>query len=219
VKFYGHDRVDGILADLGVSSHQFDEADRGFSTRWDGLLDMRMDRQQALSAREVVNTYSERDLIHLLSAYGEIRNARTLAAALIQARISETIESTGQLREIAGKCAPRGKQNQYLAQVFQAIRIEVNDELGALRTFLEESAVVLKPGGRLVVISYHSLEDRLVKNFMIHGNFQGQAEKDLYGNVLRPLEPVHRKPFTPEKEEIEKNNRARSARMRVAKKI
>lgn len=215
LKFYGVKQVDGILADLGVSSHQFDEATRGFSTRFEGVLDMRMDQRAPLTAREVVNDYALNDLIHILSAYGEIRNARTLAAAIVRGRGGKGIRRNEELKEIALQVAPRGKENKYLAQLFQAIRIEVNDELGALREFLEQTAEVLRPGGRLVVMSYHSLEDRPVKNFFNTGNFQGKMEKDFYGNVIRPFTPENRKPIVPEEEEIKKNSRARSAKLRI----
>jgi 16S rRNA (cytosine1402-N4)-methyltransferase len=216
LRLHGIKAVDGILADLGVSSHQFDVPERGFSTRWDGELDMRMDRNQPLTAREVVNTYEEKDLIHLFSAYGEIKNARTLANAIVMERSKNEIVMSAELKAIAERVAPRGKLMKYLAQVYQAIRIEVNDELGALREFLEQTKDVLKPDGRLVVISYHSLEDRLVKNFMGKGDLKGRETKDFYGNVLRPFDPVNRKIITPEMGEIEKNNRARSAKLRIA---
>ena len=216
LRLHGVKAVDGILADLGVSSHQFDVPERGFSTRWDGELDMRMDRNQPLTAREVINTYEEKDLIHLFSAYGEIKNARTLAKEIIMDRSKEEIVMSAHLKAIAERVAPRGKLMKYLAQVYQAIRIEVNDELGALREFLEQTKEVLKPDGRLVVISYHSLEDRLVKNFIAKGDLKGKETKDFYGNVLRPFDPVNRKIITPAMGEIEKNNRARSAKLRIA---
>ncbi len=216
LKFHGHKQVDGILADLGVSSHQFDQGERGFSTRWDGELDMRMDQGQALSARSLVNETSERDLIHLLSMYGEIKNARTLASAIVQARSEREIVTSSELKAIAEKVAPKGKLMKYLAQVFQAIRIEVNDEMAVLREFLEQTKDVVKTEGRLVVISYHSLEDRLAKNYMMKGNLKGKEEKDFYGNLLRPFDPINRKLITPSEEEIERNSRARSARLRIA---
>lgn len=218
LKFHGVTRVDGVLADLGVSFHQFDEADRGFSTRFDGVLDMRMDQSQRKSAVEVINETQEADLVHLLSAYGEIKNARTLASRIVQARTMAKIERTEQLKEVALEVAPRGKELKYLAQLYQAIRIEVNDEMGATREMLEQATEVLNPGGRLVVISYHSLEDRLVKNFVNTGNFKGKQEKDFYGNLLRPLDPVNRKPIVPTQEEINANNRSRSAKLRIAEK-
>ena len=218
LRFHGVTQVDGILADLGVSFHQFDQADRGFSTRFESELDMRMDQRQRKSAIEVINESNEADLIHLLSAYGEIKNARTLASRIVQARTQGKLERTEQLKEVALTVAPRGKEVKYLAQLYQAIRIEVNDEMGAVKELLEQSIDVLKPSGRLVVISYHSLEDRLVKNFMNAGNFQGKQEKDFYGNLLRPLDPVNRKPLVPTQEEVNANNRSRSAKLRIAEK-
>ncbi len=215
LRLHGAEMVDGILADLGVSSHQFNEGERGFSTRFDSDLDMRMNRDQELDASEVLNTYDEKDLIHMFSMFGEIRNARTLARAILDSRNLKQIKTSGELRSIASSIAPRGKENKYLAQVFQALRIVVNDEMAALREFLEQCADVIKPGGRLVVISYHSLEDRLVKNFINKGNVNGKVEKDFYGNLIRPFEPVNRKLIIPSEEEIKENNRARSARLRI----
>ena len=216
LRFHGVKQVDGILADLGVSSHQLDEGSRGFSTRFDGELDMRMDQGAAVTAKHVVNEYEQKDLIHILSAYGEVKNAKTLAAAIIRARGMKIIHRNEQLREIALTCAPRGKEMKYLAQLFQAIRIEVNDEMGALHEFLEQTPEVLAPGGRLVVMSYHSLEDRPVKNFINAGNIRGKQEKDFYGNIIRPLESITRKPIIAGEEELERNNRARSAKLRIA---
>ena len=216
LKFNGHLQVNGILADLGVSSHQFDVGERGFSTRFDGPLDMRMNQEQELSARTVVNEYPEKDLVHLLSAYGEIKNAGILAAEIVNARSGGAIETSNQLKGIAERAAPKGRQMKYLAQLFQAVRIEVNDELGVLKDFLEQTKEVIKPEGRLVIISYHSLEDRLVKNYITKGTFKGNAEKDFYGNLLRPFDPVNRKLIVPDEKEIENNNRARSARLRIA---
>ncbi|GAB4231344.1 MAG: 16S rRNA (cytosine(1402)-N(4))-methyltransferase RsmH [Ekhidna sp.] len=218
LRLHGIMEVDGILADLGVSSHQFDEPARGFTIRAEGELDMRMDQQAPKSAREVVNEYDEKDLIHLLSAYGEVKNARTLAGEIISFRMNQPIETNEQLKEIAMKHAPRGREMKYLAQVFQAIRIEVNDELEALRDFLEQAGEVLKPDGRLVVMSYHSLEDRLVKNYINKGNFKGVDEKDFFGNPIRVLDPVNRKPIVPTAEEINENSRARSAKLRIGRK-
>lgn len=210
--------VDGVLADLGVSSHQIDIPERGFSTRFDGELDMRMDRHSPLTAKEVVNTYKETELQNVFGKYGEVRNAKTLASAIAAARINKSINTSSELKEVLKRFAPRGKENKYYAQVYQALRIEVNDELKALEDFLLQTVEVLNPGGRLVVMSYHSLEDRLVKNFINKGNFIGEDEKDFYGNVLRPLVPVNKKPVTAGKEEIADNNRARSAKLRVATK-
>lgn len=218
LKMHGVTGVDGILADLGVSSYQIDEAERGFSTRFEGELDMRMDRNAGKSAKEVVNTYSEKDLHKVLGMYGEVRNAKTLAAAIVAARTNKPLVTSGDLREILGRFAPRGKENKYYAQVFQALRIEVNDELKALEEMLVQAGEMLNVGGRLVVMSYHSLEDRMVKNFINKGNVQGDEEKDFYGTLLRPLKPLNKKPITASAEEIALNNRARSAKLRVAEK-
>lgn len=218
LKLYGITQVDGILADLGVSSHQFDEANRGFSTRMDGVLDMRMDQSAKKDAQQVVNEYEEKDLIHILSAYGEVKNARTLASSIIHARNEKRIEQTEQLKEIAWNVAPRGRELRYLAQVYQAIRIEVNNELGVLKDFLEQTGEVLKKDGKLVVMSYHSLEDRLVKNYINKGNFQGKDEKDFFGNPIRVFDPINRKPIIPTEEEIAENSRARSAKLRIGRK-
>lgn len=218
LKMHGITGVDGILADLGVSSYQIDEAERGFSTRFEGELDMRMDRNAGKSAKEVVNTYSEKDLHKVLGMYGEVRNAKTLAAAIVAARTNKPIVTSGELREVLARFAPRGKENKYYAQVFQALRIEVNDELKALEEMLVQAGEMLNVGGRLVVMSYHSLEDRMVKNFINKGNVQGDEEKDFYGTLLRPLKPLNKKPITASAEEIALNNRARSAKLRVAEK-
>lgn len=215
LRFYGVSAVDGILADLGVSSHQFDEDVRGFSTRFDGPLDMRMDQSSSLTAQEVINTYELKDLVHLFSAYGEVKNAKTLAAAVVRARGEAPIATIGRLKDVVAPLSPKGKNMKYLAQLFQAIRIEVNDEMGALYEFLEQTADLLRPGGRLVVMSYHSLEDRPVKNYIATGNIKGKQEKDFYGNLIRPFQPVNRKPIVPEEEEIKENNRARSAKLRI----
>lgn len=208
--------VDGILADLGVSSHQFDQPERGFSIRFDAELDMRMDQSTTLTAKEVINTYSEEDLHKIFGIYGEIKNAKTLAKTICTARLNGAINTVADLKQAIVKQTPKGKENKYLAQVFQALRIEVNQELEALREFLEQSVDVLKPGGRLVVMSYHSLEDRLVKNFIATGKFRGEVEKDFFGNPIKPLEAVTRKAVTASEEEIRQNNRARSAKLRIA---
>lgn len=215
-RLHGITAVDGILADLGVSSHQFDQPNRGFSTRFDADLDMRMDQSSALTAKQIVNTYSEDHLHKLFGIYGEIQNAKTLAKTVVTARLNQPIETIAALKQAISGCIPRGKENKYLAQVFQALRIEVNQELEALQTFLEQSADLLKPGGRLVVMSYHSLEDRLVKNFIAKGKFKGELEKDFYGNPIKPLEAVNRKSIIASEEETKKNNRARSAKLRIA---
>lgn len=211
--------VDGILADLGVSSHQFDEPERGFSTRFDGPLDMRMMKNQGKSAADVLNTYSEKELNRIFRQYGEIKNSLCMAKMIGEQRKIKKIETTQELVQTVDKCIPAAKKNKLLAMLFQAIRIEVNEELEALKAFLEQSVDVLKPGGRLVVISYHSLEDRLVKNFMKTGNFEGKPEKDFYGNDMGSLKPVVSKAIVPDDEEIRLNGRARSAKLRIAEKL
>ena len=210
--------ADGILADLGLSSHQIDAAERGFSTRFDGILDMRMDRNKKLTAREIVNQYSEEALTVLFRNYAEVHNARKLAATIITSRKKAPIETTGQLKEIVLACTLKGKENKYLAQVFQGLRIEVNQEMESLREFLKQATACLKPGGKLVVIAYHSLEDKLVKNYFRSGNFEGMVEKDFYGNVCSPLKVVNRKAIVASEEEVKENSRARSARLRIAEK-
>ena len=219
LKLHHASPVDGILADLGISSHQIDEPERGFSTRFDGMLDMRMDRKKKQSAKDIVNHYGEQNLADLFYAYGEIRNSRKLASRIVEARKIKPVETTGALKEIANTCAERGKEFKYQAQLFQALRIEVNQEMEALREFLKQAAQALKPGGRLVVISYHSLEDKLVKNYFRSGNFEGTIEKDFFGNVITPLKVITRKAIVPGDTEIEENNRSRSAKLRIAEKI
>jgi len=219
LRYYNVNKVDAIFADLGVSSHDFDEAGRGFSFRFDGKLDMRMNRDAKTDASVVVNNYPEEELIFIFRMYGEIKNAKRLAAEIIRYRNDEQIKTTEQLKEIALKCAPRAIQNKYLAQVFQALRIEVNDEMEALKEFLEASLEILKAGGRIVIITYHSLEDRLCKNFIKSGNFEGNVKKDFYGNVQSPFLVINRKVITPEAEELKENPRSRSAKMRIAEKI
>ncbi len=218
LRLHGISGVDGVLADLGVSSHQFDEPSRGFTTRADGVLDMRMDRSGEKGARQVVNEYDEKDLIHILSAYGEVKNARTLARELVNERMQQEIATSEQLKAIAWRNAPKRREWKYLAQVFQAIRIEVNEEMEVLKEFLTQAGEVLKEEGRLVVLSYHSLEDRLVKNYINKGNFKGQDEKDFYGNPVRVLDPVNRKPIVPSEAEIKENSRVRSAKLRIGRK-
>lgn len=208
--------VNGILADLGVSSHQFDEAERGFSIRFDAELDMRMNQLSDLTAKQVVNTYAVADLHRIFGIYGEIQNAKSLAETIATARLNAPITTIADLKNVISNRIPKGKENKYLAQVFQALRIEVNQELEALKDFLMQSAEVLAPGGRLVVMSYHSLEDRLVKNFIAKGKFSGEVEKDLYGNDNKPLDAVSRGAITASAEEIVNNNRARSAKLRIA---
>jgi len=210
--------VDGILADLGVSSHQIDIPARGFSTRSEGALDMRMDQRKPLTAHTIINTYSEEKLIEIFRNYGEIINARKLASRITEARKEKEIGSTSELVLIAKTCAERGKENKYLAQVFQALRIAVNQEMEVLEDFLKQCLDVLKTGGRLAVISYHSLEDRMVKNYFRTGNFEGELKKDFYGNVLSPWSNITRKAVVAGEQEIEINSRARSGRLRVAEK-
>jgi 16S rRNA (cytosine1402-N4)-methyltransferase len=207
--------VDGLLADLGVSSYQFDTPERGFSTRFDGPLDMRMNPDEGPTAADVVNEYAEGELHRLFGMYGEVQNARTLAKTVVQARSGRGIQTIADLKKAIASCTPRGKENKYLAQVFQALRIEVNNELAVLQAMLEQAAQVLRPGGRLVVMSYHSLEDRLVKNYLAAGKFFGEADKDLYGNPQKPFEVHTRKPITASEAELQLNNRARSAKLRV----
>ncbi|MCC2599341.1 16S rRNA (cytosine(1402)-N(4))-methyltransferase RsmH [Sphingobacterium sp. FBM7-1] len=216
LRLLGIREVDGILADLGVSSHQFDSPERGFSIRYDADLDMRMDQVGELDAKKVLNTYSEAELHRIFGMYGEIQNARSLAARIVMERLNGPIETVAQLKEVIKRQVPKGKEHKYHAQVFQALRIEVNGELAALQDFLEQTVAVLKPGGRLVVMSYHSLEDRLVKNFMQKGKFRGEVEKDFYGNEIKPFRVISRKAVTARPDELEVNNRARSAKLRIA---
>lgn len=211
--------VDGILADLGVSSHQFDDADRGFSIRFDADLDMRMDQVSDLDARKVLRTYAEEDLHRIFGMYGEIINAKTLAKTIVTARLNQEINTVAELKEVIKKLVPKGKEHKYHAQVFQALRIEVNKELEALQEFLEQTVGVLKESGRLVVMSYHSLEDRLVKNFMAKGKFKGEVEKDFFGNEIKPFKVISRKAIVANEEELARNNRARSAKLRIAEKV
>ncbi|WP_162427022.1 16S rRNA (cytosine(1402)-N(4))-methyltransferase RsmH [Pontibacter pudoricolor] len=218
LRLYRVKEVDGILADLGVSSHQFNEGSRGFSTRFDGPLDMRMDYDQGDSAKDVVESYSEEQLHRIFGIYGEVKNAKTLARTIVEQRTRKPIETIEDFKQAIRACTPKGKENKYLAQVFQALRIEVNDEMKALEEMLVQAAEVLKPGGRLAVISYHSLEDRLVKNFIAKGKFFGEVEKDLFGNEIKPLDAVSRKPVVPTEEELLINSRSRSAKLRIAAK-
>ncbi|TXI85057.1 MAG: 16S rRNA (cytosine(1402)-N(4))-methyltransferase RsmH [Crocinitomicaceae bacterium] len=210
------DKVDGILADLGVSSHQFDAGNRGFSIRSNDPLDMRMNQSGDFSAFNVVNEYEEEELIKILRKYGELTSPGKIAGTICRARQKAPIQTTGELMEALAPIAPKFKDHKFFAQVFQALRIEVNNEMDVLEKFLLQCPEVLKNDGRLVVMSYHSLEDRLVKNFMKRGHLDGSIEKDFYGNVLKPLTEITRKPITPTEAEIEKNSRARSAKLRIA---
>jgi 16S rRNA (cytosine1402-N4)-methyltransferase len=219
LRLQGVKQVDGILADLGVSSFQLDAAERGFSTRFDGPLDMRMGPSASTSAAEVLNTYSVGDLQKLFGMYGEIKNAKTLALAVVQARTQKPLETTGEFKKILFKLAPRNKEFRYFAQAFQAIRIEVNQELKVIEEFLEQSPKVLASGGRLCVISFHSLEDRLVKNYIRTGDCFGKEDKDMFGVVHKPMESEIRKPITASEEELKGNPRSRSAKLRIASKI
>jgi len=216
LRLYGVKKVDGILADLGISSHQIDTPERGFSTRYDADLDMRMNQNAPISAKNIVNEYSIEDLHKILGMYGEIKNAKTAAQTLYTARLNRKIETVNDLKGILQKLAPRGKENKYFAQVFQALRIVVNEEMTVLEDFLKQAPEVLAPEGRLVVMAYHSLEDRLVKNFIRSGKFSGEVEKDLFGNDVKPLESVIRKAIEASAEEVEQNPRARSAKLRIA---
>ena len=216
LRYYGVGSVDGILADLGVSSHHFDDGRRGFSFRFDAALDMRMNRQADMTATDVVNGYDEEHLANLFSLYGELKNSRRLSAAIVKARADRSIETTGQLLEVLRPFFSREREKKELSKVFQAIRIEVNREMDALRALLEASVCVLKPGGRLVVITYHSLEDRLVKNFMRTGNADGKVEKDFYGRVQAPFRLVNSKVIVPDADELQRNSRSRSAKLRIA---
>ncbi|MFF5379690.1 16S rRNA (cytosine(1402)-N(4))-methyltransferase RsmH [Pedobacter suwonensis] len=219
LRLKGFRQVDGILADLGVSSHQFDVPERGFSIRHNADLDMRMDRHRDLTAAEILNTYPEEKLHKIFGIYGEVKNAKSLARAIVTARLEQSFTDINSLKSAITAYIPKGKENKYLAQVFQALRIEVNAEIQVLEDFLQQAADVLKPGGHLVVMSYHSLEDRPVKNFMAKGKFQGEVEKDFFGNQQKPFNVITRKAIVASDEEIAQNNRARSAKLRIAEKI
>ena len=218
LKYYNVEQVDGILADLGVSSHDFDVAERGFSFRFDGELDMRMNRDSSQTAADIVNSYTEDQLRTVFREYGEIDNAGRLAKQLVSARNIKPVQTIQQFKEAIAPCVSKLQESKYLAKVFQALRIETNHEMDVLHEFLEQSIQLLKPGGRLVVITYHSLEDRMVKNFIRSGDFTGKQEKDFFGNVESPLQAINRKVIVPSEEEIEQNPRARSAKLRIAEK-
>ena len=219
VRYYSVDAVDGILADLGVSFHHFDDGERGFSFRHDSRLDMRMNRFSKVDAAAVVNTYDEERLANVLYLYGELKQSRRMASAIVKARSAAAIDTTGRLVEVVSPFIRRSQEKKELAQVFQALRIEVNHEIDALQKLLTQSLEVLKPGGRLVVITYHSLEDRLVKNFMRSGNVEGKVEKDFYGKVNTPWRLINNKVITASAEEMERNPRSRSAKLRIAEKV
>ncbi len=218
LKFYGIRKVDGILADFGVSSHQFDKAERGFSTRFDADLDMRMSQKNTISGYEVINDYDFEMLRDVLFKYGDLRNANALAKAIVDHRATLPIKTTAQLKEVLQRFLPQSKEHKILAQIYQAVRIEVNQEIKALEEFLLQTADLLEEGGRLSAISYHSLEDRLVKRFIREGQFEGEAEKDFYGNISVPFKKVGGL-ITPSREEVKLNNRARSAKLRIAERI
>jgi 16S rRNA (cytosine1402-N4)-methyltransferase len=217
--FNGISKIDGLLADLGISSHQIDKPERGFSTRYDGDLDMRMDQDQDVTAGQIVNTYKETALTEMFREYGELDEARKIAADIIAARLHKPITTSLELKNILLRRAPRNKENQFLAKAYQAIRIEVNEELDSLKDMLTQACDMMYPGGRIVVISYHSLEDRIVKNYFRTGRFDGVAEKDFFGRLVTPLKAVTRKAIVPGDEEIAANPRSRSAKLRIAEKI
>jgi 16S rRNA (cytosine1402-N4)-methyltransferase len=216
--WHGVEKVDGILADLGVSSHHFDSEDRGFSFRFDGELDMRMNRREGKTAAEILNTYSEENLATVFYLYGELRNSRAIARAIVQTRNRKKLQTIPEFMDILKPFFSKDKEKKQLAQAFQALRIEVNGELDALKEMLVQSSGLLKPGGRMVVITYHSLEDRIVKNFLKSGNFEGVVEKDFFGNSLKPFQVINNKVIIPDEEEKEKNPRSRSAKLRIAEK-
>jgi len=219
LKLYKAVPVDGILADLGVSSHQIDDPERGFSTRFDGELDMRMDQRKLLTAKEIINHYHEEKLIELFRTYGELMNAKKIARFIVSARKEQEIRTTADLKEVLSKCYEQGHENKFFAQVFQSVRIETNQELEALKDLLVQSVDLLKQGGRIVILAYHSLEDRLVKDFFRSGNFQGEIQKDFFGNPIILLKMINRKPIVASEMEIAENRRARSVRLRIAEKI
>ena len=218
LKLHGVNKVNGILADLGISSHQIDSAERGFSTRFDGPLDMRMDQRSKITAAKILNEYSEAQLHKIFGMYGELKNAKTAAKTVVSKRKIKPLKTTLDLKTALQSIAPRGKENKYFAQVFQALRIEVNEEMQALEDFLHQCGDVMETEGRLVAMSYHSLEDRMVKNYINTGKIFGEVEKDFFGNKIKPFEVVNRKPIEASEKEIEENNRARSAKLRIAEK-
>jgi len=219
LRYLGIGEIDGLLADLGVSFHQFDQPERGFSFRSDAELDMRMNRQATLKATDILRTYEEERLADVFYKYGELTNSRRLAAAIVKARAAKPVRTVSDLTAALSGMVPPREENKFYARLFQSLRIEVNHEMAALTEMLHQALELLRPGGRLAVITYHSLEDRLVKNFIRTGNFVGESEKDFYGNVSAPLKAVNRKVIVPTEEEIQNNNRSRSARLRIAEKI
>ena len=218
LRYHGIERIDGLLADLGVSSHHFDDSQRGFSFRFDGALDMRMNKRAGQTAADIVNTYDEERLANVFYLYGELKNSRKLAAVLAKARANTSVTTIGQFLDIVKPLFGREREKKELARVFQALRIEVNHEMEALREMLQAATEALRPGGRLAVITYHSLEDRLVKNLMKTGNVEGTVVKDFYGNVQTPFRTVNNKVITPDEEEVTRNPRSRSAKLRIAEK-
>jgi 16S rRNA (cytosine1402-N4)-methyltransferase len=219
LRLLGYKTVDGILADLGVSSHQFNEPERGFSTRFESALDMRMDKERKLTAAEVLNTYPEDKLHKIFGIYGEVKNAKTLAKAVVTGRVEKPIVTLSDFKKVIEAQIPKGKENKYMAQVFQALRIEVNAEIEVLENFLAQTADVLKEGGRLVVMSYHSLEDRPVKSYLAKGKFRGEVEKDFFGNEQKPFKVITRKAVIADEEELVRNSRSRSAKLRIGERI
>ena len=216
MRYYGIDHIDGLLADLGVSSHHFDDETRGFSFRFDAPLDMRMNKRAGTTAADILNNYAESQLADIFYLYGEMKNSRKLAATLIKARKEKGIETTGQLAELLRPLLGREREKKDMAKVFQALRIEVNGEMKALRQMLNGAIDMLKPGGRLVVLTYHSLEDRMVKNIMRSGNIEGKTEQDFFGNIISPLKPVKKGVAVPSEAEQQENPRSRSAKLRIA---
>ena len=219
MRFHGETEIDGLLADLGVSSHHFDDKDRGFSFRFQGMLDMRMNTRAGKTAADILNTYTEEALSTLFYLYGELKNSRKLASVIVKARETKPLETTDEFLALITPFFGKKKKKKMLAQVFQALRIEVNDEMRALREMLQQAMRLLKPGGRLVVMTYHSLEDRLVKNFFKSGNFEGTISQDFFGNIQSPFRLINNKVITPSSEEVEVNPRSRSAKLRIAEKL
>ena len=219
MRFHGETEIDGLLADLGVSSHHFDDKDRGFSFRFQGMLDMRMNTRAGKTAADILNTYPAEALSTLFYLYGELKNSRKLASVIVKARETKPIETTDEFLALITPYIGKDKEKKMLAQVFQALRIEVNDEMRALREMLQQAMRLLKPGGRLVVMTYHSLEDRLVKNFFKSGNFEGTISQDFFGNIQSPFRLINNKVITPSSEEVEVNPRSRSAKLRIAEKL